>query len=618
MTSNYLGTKGYTVPKAALSPAQLRRIQTDLTIQPRQGPPGAQGAGAGYGPPPVSFPVYRETADKVFLPHYYGTQHFGPPAEVRLPVGDDIDVPFQGTLRDYQAPVVDAFLAYLRRGGGYGAAAGLLELPCAWGKTSASLYMVSQWKKKTLVIVHKEFLLNQWCERIQQFLPQARVGRIQGAIQDVEDKDIVLCMLQSLVLKDYPASLFRSFGLTILDEVHHISSQTFSQALFKVITRSMLGLSATMERKDGTTHVFKMFLGDIVHKVERAAGEHAVEVRAVTYRTGDEEFNETILDFRGQAQISSMISKVCSYTRRTEFALRVLDDFLRVPGTGTGTSTGTDASDTPPPPPRPPCELCQRNQHALVRTSCCDRVVYCLPCLEAVIEQAQRTPRLRPKCPHCRKVLAYEQHFVPDAHRPLKPLAQAHVLVMAHNLNILEYLYRAIVCRNLASVDYYVGGRSEAALKRAETKQVLLATYSMAAEGLDIPTLNTQFLLSPKTDVVQIVGRILRAKHRAPVIYDFCDTHDVFQRQWAKRRAYYKKQHYRIVSTNNHDYRGAPVTGRVEPGWKLVWAGGAAQSSATLASDDDTEVEEADEVASNSQPLVPGLGAGFCGRKRVG
>lgn len=101
--------------------------------------------------------------------------------------------------------------------------------------------------------------MNQWIERIQQFLPNARVGKIQGPIVDVVDKDIVLCMLQSLISKEYDSSLFDQFGFTIIDEVHHISSQTFSTSLFKVVTKYMLGLSATMDRKDGTTNVFKCF-----------------------------------------------------------------------------------------------------------------------------------------------------------------------------------------------------------------------------------------------------------------------------------------------------------------------------------------------------------------------
>ena len=113
-----------------------------------------------------------------------------------------------------------------------------------------------------------------------------------------------------------------------------------------------------------------------------------------------------------------------------------------------------------------------------------------------------------------------------------------------------------MVCKNLASVGYYIGGMKESELKNSEKKQVILASFSMCSEGLDIPTLNTEFLITPKTDIIQIVGRILRAKHAFshPIIYDFVDSHDVFQRQWLKRKSYYKKQNYRIIGTNSIEY----------------------------------------------------------------
>jgi superfamily II DNA or RNA helicase len=76
-----------------------------------------------------------------------------------------------------------------------------------------------------------------------------------------------------------------------------------------------------------------------------------------------------------------------------------------------------------------------------------------------------------------------------------------------------------------------------------------------------------QFLITPKTDIVQTVGRILRAKHAFshPIIYDFVDTHDVFQRQWLKRKSYYKKQNYKIIGTNSLEYKTNFVT------WKTIY-----------------------------------------------
>jgi superfamily II DNA or RNA helicase len=328
--------------------------------------------------------------------------------------------------------------------------------------TVLSLNIISRLKKKTFIIVHKEFLMNQWIERIEQFLPGARVGKIQGPIINIDDKDIVIGMLQSLSMKEYPASVFESFGLTIIDEVHHISSEVFSNSLFKLVTKNMLGLSATMNRKDGTTSVFKMFLGDIIFKGKRDE-ERAVTVRAIEYYVDDDDFNEVKLDYRGKPQYSTMISKLCEYNRRSEFILKVLSDML---------------NENP-------------NQQ---------------------------------------------------------------VMILAHNKNLLKYLHDAVAHRNIATVGYYVGGMKESALKETESKKVVIATYAMAAEALDIKTLTTLIMATPKTDIEQSVGRILREKHSSPVVVDIVDSHDLFKNQWRKRKTFYKKENYKIIYTISTNY----------------------------------------------------------------
>jgi len=315
----------------------------------------------------------------------------------------------------------------------------------------------------------------------------------------------------------------------------------------------MLGLSATMDRKDGTTKVFKMFIGEVIHKAERK-NDCEVEVRAITYKTNDDEFNETILDYKGQPQISSMICKLCTYNRRTEFIIQTVTDFISVEKLQKLDNLNPD------------CGLCHKNINYLVKNTCCDIVKYCLPCLNKVIEAAQipeitidkngkeKYTKRRPKCLDCKKVLSFEQNYVDNLCN--KPIEELHVIIMSHNLNILEYIYNRFVCKNIASVGYYVGGMSEAELKSSEKKQVILATYSMCSEGLDIPTLNAEFLITPKTDVIQTVGRILRAKHAftSPIIYDIVDNHAVFQRQWLKRKSYYKKQNYKIIGADSNNY----------------------------------------------------------------
>ena len=125
-----------------------------------------------------------------------------------LSKGDTIDLSFSGDLFDYQHKIIDKYIQHVGDSGG-----GLLDVEPGKGKTVMALNIISKLKKKTLVIVHKSFLMNQWIERIEQFLPDARVGKIQGEHIDIDNKDIVLGMLQSLSSKKYDDTMYDSFGI---------------------------------------------------------------------------------------------------------------------------------------------------------------------------------------------------------------------------------------------------------------------------------------------------------------------------------------------------------------------------------------------------------------------
>jgi superfamily II DNA or RNA helicase len=547
--NTYLGNKGYTLYKSELSIKTQLSIKEMLTVKPFT--PGSPVQSQ------TTFPAYRESEKKLYIPRYVGEELFGPAKTVKIPEGDDICLEFKGKLRDYQIPIVQTYLNHVKDGGG-----GLLELYCGAGKTDTTVSMIGDINKKTIIIVHKEFLMNQWIERILKYYPTARIGKIQGQTIDIDDKDIVIAMLQSLSMKDYPSSTFDSFGFTIIDEVHHISSEVFSCALFKLVTKYMLGLSATMNRKDGTSKVFKMFLGPVVYKLERKA-EFNVQVRAITFKTKDVEFNETVLDWKGSPQISTMISKLCSHSARTEFIIKVLTDFIEVDNVD---KSVVETYRTEMLTNNPKCAICENSHNYLIKNTCCNVVKYCLPCIQEIenpITNADTddtdvtvvpVSRKMIKCPNCDKRLKYEQNYIENPY--VKPVEQLHTLILSHNLNVLHYIYNKIVCKNIASVGYYVGGMKDAELKKSATKQVVLASFSMASEALDIPTLNAEFLISPKTDIVQCVGRILRAKHALsnPIIYDIKDVHDVFYKQWLKRKAYYKKEKYTIVECDSYSY----------------------------------------------------------------
>jgi superfamily II DNA or RNA helicase len=345
--------------------------------------------------------------------------------------------------------------------------------------TVMALNIISNIKKKTLILVHKEFLMNQWIERMNEFLPTARIGKIQGPTFDIEDKDVVIGMIQSLYDKEYAPNAFSSFGLTIIDEVHRIGSEQFSRTLFKTITPYMLGISATVERKDKLSKLLYMFIGGKIYESKRKE-EDPVCVRAIEYISADTDFNNVEIDYRGNTKFSSMIVKLCAFGPRSDFIVKVLGDLL-------------------------------------------------------------------------------EEH--PDN----------QIMILCQNKSLLNYLYEAINYRELASVGYYIGGMKQVKLQETETKKIVLATYAMAAEALDIKTLSTLVMVSPKTDIVQSVGRILRVKHKHPIIVDIVDMHENFQKQWLQRRRFYKKCNYRIRMTDSKKYTNMLIDWEIDTTWKRVY-----------------------------------------------
>ena len=448
--SSYIGCRGYTIYKSSLSAEDERWIRKKLHVQPFI--PGSPFQ-------PTGFDVYRESKRKLYLPKIFGIENFGEPDQIALPEGVEIEVPFAGKLRDYQEPVVNSFLELQSDMKG-----GVIDLPCGYGKTSCALYIASKLRKKTMVIVHKSFLMTQWEERIRQFLPSAKVGKVQGEVFDIEGKDIVLAMLQSLSMKAYPIQAFTSFGTTIIDECHHIPSEVFSRALNKIVTENILGLSATVERKDGLSSVLRMFVGPTVYSIKRKP-ETSVQVRQLQYKDSALELELSLnsTDYRGNVKYSSLITKLCSSSERT----------------------------------------------GLVKD-----------------------------------LIVKEMHQHPNK----------QILVLSHYKQLLADLAE-LLQQETFEAGYYVGGMKQAALDESAKKNVLLATYAMAAEGLDIPSLTTLVLATPRTDIVQAVGRILRSKHERPLIIDIVDPHPTLQRQWTKRKKYYSQNRYRVMKLDSDSWR---------------------------------------------------------------
>ena len=447
---SYIGKRGYVLIKKNWDPSVLNQIKKELLIQPFQS--------GDYGEPDEPFPIFSENTQKIYIPKYYGLEKFGQPDEIRLDPGENIDLNFNGTLRSHQQdPISKCMEAFGTHSTGRGG--GILSLPCGEGKTACACYLISQLKKKTFVLVHKEFLLNQWVERISDFLPNSRIGKIQGDVVDIENKDIVIGMIQSISMKQYPLDLFDSFGFVILDESHRCPSRVFSKALAKINCTYMLGLSATPNRKDGLTKVLKWFIGDIIFQRIGKSALNSELIRYV-YCCKDEVYSKELTGCYGKLNSAGMINNIASFMPRTNFIVA--------------------------------------------------KVVEC-------IRENNR-----------------------------------QVLILSDRKEQLRDIERAMAEKGI-EIGYYIGGMKQSALELSTKKLAILATYQMAAEGLDIATIDTIVLATPKTDIEQAVGRIRPktgdSERNTPLVIDIVDEFSIFENQAFKRLAFYKKKNYEITTT---------------------------------------------------------------------
>jgi superfamily II DNA or RNA helicase len=394
--------------------AELKR---QLTVRAKENAMGMR---------PPAFKVYRELpGGKLQIPRFFGG---GDSDTKQFNKGEIANIKFVGTLRPHQKEALAKFKGN-----------GVLCLPCGAGKTASSLAIAAKLKRKTVIIVHKEFLATQWRERISQFCPESTVGTIQGDVWDVDGHDFVISMIQTLCVREHDPSQFKQFGLIIVDEAHHIGAPAFSKTMFKISPEFTLGLTATPDRKDGLTKILYWFLGEQFYSMSQSTSE--LEIKRLdfdhhTYRAGP------ILNKFGKVSMAHMVNHLVEIPERNELILTHIRDCVK------------------------------RGRKILV---------------------------LSDRRGHC------------------------------------EWLYEQLG-DDISGL--YMGGMKAEEHELASHKQVIVATFTLAYEGLDIPSLNTLFLVTPHSDVKQAVGRITRTPGTKEV-FDIVDKWSLLSGMFYKRNKVY-------------------------------------------------------------------------------
>lgn len=362
-------------------------------------------------------------------------------------------------LRDYQIEPVEDTMRHLRANCG-----GLLIAEGGRGKTVMALEIWRRLGVKALVLVHKEFLMNQWHRRIElgepnkdipAFLPSATVGFWQGPHMDVPaDVDIVVGMVQTIVSADrrWPEEQLNGFGLVICDEVHRYGADTWQEAITMFPARYRLGLTATLNRKDGLHEVPITHIGDVAAKVEA----RSLSVKIVSRKM------ETRLSLYDYAN---------PWNREWNFS----------------------------------------RMHT------------------SLAKDVKRTGVV-----------------VNDAIKAVK--AGRKILILCHRVKHIEEIIRRIRQGSPdTEVGHFASGMKENAREEVEEAQVIVATYSMAAEALDIPALDTLLLASPQSTISQACWRIARDHEgkKAPLLIDYVDVEvPPAKALWHSREKRYKNLGY--------------------------------------------------------------------------
>lgn len=318
--SRVLTTHGYAVLKSSLSPELNASIRKQLTVKPATMTRFAATVDN-------EFPVFLESSTRLYLPRMWARDTLGAAEESVLTEGLPLpsSLKFTGNPYDYQKSIIKTFMD--------ADANGLICVPCGKGKTFMALAIAFRLGRRFMVVVDKEFLLDQWAGEMKSLIPGIRIGRFQGTKVQVEPEeyDCTICMIQTIVQRQIPESMLRSYGFTIFDECHHLGAKHFSKILSKLQTKHMLGLSATPTRDDGLTKVFEWHLGKPVYWEKKREADATVSVDILRFSSDDTEYAETPMNFRGEVILARLLSQIVAFQPRNLFIANKLKELIQEP-----------------------------------------------------------------------------------------------------------------------------------------------------------------------------------------------------------------------------------------------------------------------------------------------
>jgi len=405
---------------------------------------------------PQSLYLYKQRGDYIYIPRNIALDvepaYWGTPLEYKDETVDGQEVQYNSKIDLWpkQESAVDALANTVD---------GILVAPCGSGKTVMALDAISRVNRTTLILVHKEFLQEQWAENIRIYLRE-EPGVIRGSHHNWKDRKIVIAMLQTLYSqRGYLSQDFLNWpGLVITDETHRISAPTWSEVIQLFPAKRRWGLTATPNRPDRLEIIFKAHIGNPVYKIPEQG------LKPIVYRVATKVYvphNQYINRYNNKMNRANLISYLVSHTERN------------------------------------------------------------------------------------RKILAY----LINAAR-----AGRQILVLTERVAHAKFLKRSLehnIKDNGVTTSLFIGETTKEERASAVLQDVIFATSQMAKEALDIPTLDTLFLVTPSSSPITIqqsTGRILRECEgkKTPMVLDFIDSNNITMNMGRKRLKIYEHLGYDI------------------------------------------------------------------------
>ena len=316
-----LTAKGYAIKKSFLTDVQTQGLRSELTVAPK--------VLDRFQKDIQNFPIYYESKTRFYVPRHWGIKKFVEPevdiVSEGLSLPETISFSTKFPPHDFQNEIIESFIEKN--------ANGLICVPCGYGKTFMALNISVRLKRRFLIIVDKEFLMNQWKSEIENFIIGARVGILQAnKIQmEAEKYDVTICMIQTICRREFPDGFFDQYGFTIFDECHHLGAAYFCKALLKIQTKYMLGLSATPDREDGLTCVFEYYLGEPVYKNTKRAPDKEAVVKAVWFDSEDPIYKDIPVNWRGETVSAKLLNQVAEFEARNKKIMELIDEYAKDP-----------------------------------------------------------------------------------------------------------------------------------------------------------------------------------------------------------------------------------------------------------------------------------------------